>query len=1198
MLPVLAVLFVPRKPGWLLQVEDRWVLRVVIRSPDGAHDAGDVVLAQAECLGVLDSLRRGGFGCPNGCHGIVVDLCDLAESFLNVGPGVRCHTPIVPCRLRMCPDCGQRCAVGVGNSKELVKVSGWIQDQNEDDDITPIGILRSDGSGRPLVGFEVGWQARPNVRAFGALNLRHGVIMMVGASSIASSEHIASAQLDSRASEVRGRSRLSARRMAGLAVAGSIGAVSLLMGTATDSFANYPGPPPALLEEEQQGVVPFGLYENAPATCPDSVPTGTVHTATPFKEVCEKAVRTAPTPEAAAAIRYAFSKLGSPYSQSLRHSISPPIFDCSSFIARAYDAANATIYRDGEALTWFRNDYTFSWTGAYMPINYLGSNLVRLNSKDELQPGDILIQFEGSSPANSAGNAGHAQMWLGDGLVIQSGGDHPTSVVNVWKHTNGFDNEWYFRYTSTPQISPIFRKWTDLGGSTGMPGPAVDATTDIGGGFLMRRYENAWIYWSQNTGAKAVYGPALQRYSEINGHSGPLGPATADPSATSVAGTTVNRFVGGAIYTAANTGANEVFGGIWSRYSALGADRSALGVPTGRETAGPVDGSVQQEFTRGTMYYSAGTGAQPVTGVIDTRFRTAGVADRIGLPIGVAVNSGGGTAQRFQRGALYTSPTTGTHEVYGGIYLRYLSSGAERSTLGLPTSIETDGPTPGSRMQSFQGGTIFWSPADGAHIVSGAFQRAYDDVAADGSSMGVPTAAAVNIPGGQMQTFTFGALYYLADGRTFAVRHGMWQRYASIGAHTSPMGLPLGPERDGSAPGVRVQDFQSGSLYWSGSTGAQDVYGGIGAAYRLAGGESSSIGLPTTGETAGPLPGSRMNLFQRGAIVWSPATGAHVMSADVTASYFGQSLFNAIGLPVAGDRAGGVAGSRVQNFQRGRMYTSAATGAHAVWGGILMRYEAMGSERSAAGLPTSSEISAGPAGTRKNTFVNGAIYWSASTGAQEVLGALNTRYVEIGGPRSVVGMPTGSATGITGGMTQPFSNGALYWSSSGGVREVYGGIYATYRALGAHTSPLGLPTGSEEAGPIAGSRMNQFAGGAIYWSPPTGAHAVYGSISGAYLDRKLAPVIGLPTAGERNGGVNGSRVQEFQRGTMYWSAGTGAHEVYGGIREMYRLMGAERSTLGLPTSGEYSTNSGRANNFVNGRIDWNARTGALTVTTK
>jgi hypothetical protein len=64
-------------------------------------------------------------------------------------------------------------------------------------------------------------------------------------------------------------------------------------------------------------------------------------------------------------------------------------------------------------------------------------------------PGDIIIQFNGSNPANSAGNAGHAQMYLGtiggSRLVIHSSG----GGLKVVKYGNGwFSNEWHFRYKS------------------------------------------------------------------------------------------------------------------------------------------------------------------------------------------------------------------------------------------------------------------------------------------------------------------------------------------------------------------------------------------------------------------------------------------------------------------------------------------------------------------------------------------------------------------------------------------------------------------------------------------------------------------------------------------------------------------------------------------------------------------------------
>ena len=203
--------------------------------------------------------------------------------------------------------------------------------------------------------------------------------------------------------------------------------------------------------------------EVAPETCPSTAPSARlVPSGSSVKVLCEKAVAAAPTEEAKRAIRYAFSKLGTPYSQDTKLRLTTH-FDCSSFVGRAFSAAYAPVKRWNNTLVNFYNH--FSWTGAYIEEGYFnsgyrygygGSNVVRVEKKD-LKAGDIIIQFNGENPGNSAGNAGHAQIYLGDGLIIQSGGS--INDVNVTSMGNYLKNEWYFRYTpsganTTPPPSP------------------------------------------------------------------------------------------------------------------------------------------------------------------------------------------------------------------------------------------------------------------------------------------------------------------------------------------------------------------------------------------------------------------------------------------------------------------------------------------------------------------------------------------------------------------------------------------------------------------------------------------------------------------------------------------------------------------------------------------------------------------------
>ncbi|MEW1807980.1 hypothetical protein AB0313_16420, partial [Pseudarthrobacter sp. NPDC080039] len=53
--------------------------------------------------------------------------------------------------------------------------------------------------------------------------------------------------------------------------------------------------------------------------------------------------------------------------------------------------------------------------------------------------------------------------------------------------------------------------------------------------------------------------------------------------------------------------------------------------------------------------------------------------------------------------------------------------------------------------------------------------------------------------------------------------------------------------------------------------------------------------------------------------------------------------------------------------------------------------------------------------------------------------------------------------------------------------------------------------------------------------------------------------------------IAGGRAQEFERGTIYWSPGTGAHELHGEIRRNYLALGGPAGFLGFPLTDETAT---------------------------
>ena len=169
---------------------------------------------------------------------------------------------------------------------------------------------------------------------------------------------------------------------------------------------------------------------------------------------------------------------------------------------------------------------------------------------------------------------------------------------------------------------------------------------------------------------------------------------------------------------------------------------------------------------------------------------------------------------------------------------------------------------------------------------------------------------------------------------------------------------------------------------------------------------------------------------------------------------------------------------------------------------------------------------------------------------------------------------------------------------------VRGGIGTKYHRLGG-ASVLGAPTMDERGGLIEGGVYQQFTKDArtttIYWAPAHGAAAVknYGSIGRKWIGAGREHSYGLPVMDERP--ATGGAYQVFRRdgrSTMViWSPATGSAAVkeYGAIGRKWAALGHERG-LGYPTTDEYSTPGGAAQNYTGGRIEWNATTRAVTVT--
>jgi hypothetical protein len=165
-----------------------------------------------------------------------------------------------------------------------------------------------------------------------------------------------------------------------------------------------------------------------------------------------------------------------------------------------------------------------------------------------------------------------------------------------------------------------------------------------------------------------------------------------------------------------------------------------------------------------------------------------------------------------------------------------------------------------------------------------------------------------------------------------------------------------------------------------------------------------------------------------------------------------------------------------------------------------------------------------------------------------------------------------------------------------GVGRTVGEIDKRYQAFGGCGSFLGTALTDEITTPDGAGRYNVFVAGSIYWSPATGAFEVHGAIRDKWAELGWeAGALGYPLSNETKTPDGAGRFSVFQRGSIYWSPQTGAHEVRGAIRDKYAATGWEAGPLGYPTSDEYAVSGGRRSDFQHGSITWDSATNTSTV---
>ncbi len=309
-----------------------------------------------------------------------------------------------------------------------------------------------------------------------------------------------------------------------------------------------------------------------------------------------------------------------------------------------------------------------------------------------------------------------------------------------------------------------------------------------------------------------------------------------------------------------------------------------------------------------------------------------------------------------------------------------------------------------------------------------------------------------------------------------------------------------------------------------------------------------------------------------------------------------------------------------QNFSGGKIFFNPATGAHLLYGAILDKYQALGGPAdSDLGFPTIDEVVGlvGP-DSRVSTFSASdkpAIFWTPDTGAWVVRGAINAAWDKLGGSAGTVGVPTGDETYDGDVVSQKFTGGEISYNNTSkafttvpaelandlaGVEvpaDATTAINQAWRAAGGLAGPLGARQGAQYTVGSDGAAQD-YAGGKIFYSSATGAHAVTGAILAKY-DALGGPTsdLGLPTGTEADGGAPNSRVSAFSaadKPVIFWTPDNGAIVVRGAINAAWAELGGASGKLGVPTGEQSVTGDTVTQKFSGGEISWNKASNTFT----
>ena len=342
----------------------------------------------------------------------------------------------------------------------------------------------------------------------------------------------------------------------------------------------------------------------------------------------------------------------------------------------------------------------------------------------------------------------------------------------------------------------INQVWDTNGRATGPLGPKDGGVYPVGEGFG-QNFAGGKIFFTPATGAHIMYGAILEKYESLGGPAdsdlgfptidegpGRIGPESRNStfSAGRQAGDLLDHrppaprwFAAPSTPPGTSSAALRDHSGCRSRTRPIAAKSSRRSSPVGscRGTGRPRTFTTVPPELAGQL-----TGLEvpdnPTSAINAARRAAGGELGPLGAEKGPPYEIGSdGLGQDFAGGKIFYSPATGAHVVTGQVLAKYESVGGPEGDLGFPTSSETDGGLePASRMSTFAAEdrpVIFWTPDHGAVIVRGAMNAAWAKLGGATGSLGAPMADQTEDGDVISQRFTGGEISW--DSSTNELHH-------------------------------------------------------------------------------------------------------------------------------------------------------------------------------------------------------------------------------------------------------------------------------------------------------------------------------------------------------------------------------------------------------------------------------------------